>query len=77
MAAIAHASPMPKNTLTALEPVTLPMEESAVLSWMAAVYEKMGNNHVIASGINQIFQRFWILYDISTAQTFEANVSEK
>lgn len=28
-AAMVHATPMPKNTLTALEPVTLPMEASA------------------------------------------------
>lgn len=32
MAAIDHATPMPRNTLTALLPVTLPIELSAVLS---------------------------------------------
>lgn len=31
-----QATPMPKNTLTALLPVTLPMLASACLSWMAA-----------------------------------------
>lgn len=36
MAAIVHATPMPRKTLTALEPVTLPMEASAYWSWMAA-----------------------------------------
>lgn len=36
MAARDHAIPSPKNTLTALLPVTLPIEESAYLSFMAA-----------------------------------------
>lgn len=36
MAATDHASPMPKKTLTALLPVTLPMEASAYTSWTAA-----------------------------------------
>lgn len=35
-AAMVHATPMPRKTLTALEPVTLPMEASAYWSWMAA-----------------------------------------
>ena len=35
IAAIAHAIPMPKNTFTAFEPVTLPIDESAVLSCLA------------------------------------------
>lgn len=35
-AAIVHAMPMPRNTLTALLPVTLPTDESAYSSWTAA-----------------------------------------
>ncbi len=35
MAAMDQASPMPRKTFTALLPVTLPMEASAYLSWMA------------------------------------------
>lgn len=35
-AAMVHATPIPRKTLTALEPVTLPMEASAYWSWMAA-----------------------------------------
>lgn len=35
-AAIVHASPIPRNTLTALLPVMLPMEESAYWSFTAA-----------------------------------------
>lgn len=31
-----HATPMPRNTFTALLPVTLPTEASAYLSWIAA-----------------------------------------
>lgn len=34
--AYAGLTPMPRNTLTALEPVTLPMEASAYWSWIAA-----------------------------------------
>jgi hypothetical protein len=37
MAAMDHAIPTPRKTLTALEPVTLPTEASAVSSWIAAV----------------------------------------
>ena len=37
MAAINHAQPTPRNTLTALLPVTLPTDESAVGSPTAAV----------------------------------------
>ena len=37
MAAMVHAIPIPKNTFTAFEPVTLPTEASAVSSSMAAV----------------------------------------
>lgn len=36
MAAIDQANPMPKKTLTALEPVMWPIEASAVTSCMAA-----------------------------------------
>ena len=36
MAAIVHGNPRPKKTLTELEPVTLPMELSAVFSDCAA-----------------------------------------
>ncbi|TNN76731.1 hypothetical protein EYF80_012980 [Liparis tanakae] len=36
MAATDHATPMPRNTLTALLPVTLPMDASACWSCMAA-----------------------------------------
>ena len=36
MAAIVHAIPIPKNTFTAFEPVTLPTEASAVSSSIAA-----------------------------------------
>lgn len=36
MAATDQARPMPRKTLTALLPVTLPMEASAYTSWMAA-----------------------------------------
>lgn len=39
MAAIAQATPMPRNTLTALLPVTLPIDESAKGSWVAAVLD--------------------------------------
>jgi hypothetical protein len=39
MAAMAQASPIPRKTFTAFDPVTLPIEESAVLSWIAAVFE--------------------------------------
>ena len=39
MAAIVQAIPMPRKTLTALEPVTLPTLASAVSSSMAAVLE--------------------------------------
>lgn len=35
-AAMVHATPMPRKTLTALDPVTLPMDASAYWSWMAA-----------------------------------------
>ena len=35
-AAIVQAIPIPKKTLTALEPVTLPIEPSAYLSFCAA-----------------------------------------
>ena len=35
-AATDHASPMPKNTLTEFEPVTLPTDESAVSSFIVA-----------------------------------------
>ena len=31
-----HATPIPRKTLTALLPVTFPMEESAYLSFIAA-----------------------------------------
>jgi len=34
-----HAIPIPRKTLTALEPVTLPTEASAVSSSIAAVFE--------------------------------------
>jgi len=34
-----HAIPIPRNTFTALEPVTLPTEASAVSSSIAAVFE--------------------------------------
>lgn len=37
--AIVHAIPIPRNTLTAFEPVTLPIEESAYLSLMAATLD--------------------------------------
>jgi hypothetical protein len=37
MAAITHGSPRPKNTLTELEPVTLPIALSAVLSFLADI----------------------------------------
>ena len=37
MAAMDHAIPTPRKTLTALEPVTLPTEASAVSSSIAAV----------------------------------------
>ena len=36
MAAIVQAIPIPRNTLTALLPVTIPMDESAYLSFCAA-----------------------------------------
>lgn len=36
MAARVQATPMPRNTLTALDPVTLPTDASAYLSWQAA-----------------------------------------
>lgn len=36
IAATVQATPMPRNTFTALLPVTLPMEESAYLSPQAA-----------------------------------------
>ena len=39
MAAMDHAIPIPRKTLTALEPVTLPTELSAVSSSIAAVLE--------------------------------------
>ncbi len=39
MAAIAHAMPMPRKTFTAFEPVTLPIELSAVESLSAAVLD--------------------------------------
>ena len=39
MAAMVHAIPIPRKTLTALEPVTLPTEASAVSSSIAAVFE--------------------------------------
>ena len=39
MAAMVHAIPIPRKTLTALEPVTLPTELSAVSSSIAAVLE--------------------------------------
>ena len=39
MAAIDHAIPIPRKTLTALEPVTFPTELSAVSSSIAAVLE--------------------------------------
>ncbi len=39
MAARDQAMPIPRKTLTALEPVTLPTELSAVSSWMAATLE--------------------------------------
>lgn len=35
-AATDHATPMPRKTLTALLPVTLPMDASAYWSWVAA-----------------------------------------
>merc|ERR1711998_147719 len=34
-----HGRPRPRNTLTELEPVTLPTEASAVSSFSAAVFE--------------------------------------
>lgn len=37
IAANVHAIPMPKNTFTALLPVTFPIEESAYLSFCAAI----------------------------------------
>ena len=37
--AIVQAIPIPRNTLTAFEPVTLPIDESAYLSLMAATLE--------------------------------------
>ena len=39
MAAHDQAMPMPRNTFTAFDPVTLPTEASAYLSWMAATFE--------------------------------------
>jgi hypothetical protein len=39
MAAILHGKPKPRNTFTLLEPVTLPMEASAVSSLIAAALE--------------------------------------
>ena len=39
MAAMVHAIPIPRKTLTAFEPVTLPTELSAVSSSIAAVLE--------------------------------------
>jgi hypothetical protein len=36
MEAANHARPMPRNTFTAFEPVTLPTDESAYLSCTAA-----------------------------------------
>ena len=36
MAAIVHATPIPRNTFTALLPVTFPIDESAYRSLMAA-----------------------------------------
>lgn len=39
IAAIAQATPMPRKTLTAFDPVTFPIEESAVLSWIAAIFD--------------------------------------
>ena len=39
MAAMVHAIPIPRNTLTALEPVTFPTELSAVSSSIAEVLE--------------------------------------
>ena len=49
MAAMVHAIPIPRKTLTALEPVTLPTELSAVLSSIAAVLEakvSVNNDHL-------------------------------
>ena len=39
MAAMVHAIPIPRKTLTALEPVTFPTELSAVSSSIAEVLE--------------------------------------
>ena len=36
---IAHGKPIPRNTLTAFEPLTLPIELSAYLSCSAATFD--------------------------------------
>jgi len=54
MAAMVHAIPIPRKTLTALEPVTLPTEASAVSSSIAAVLEAKVSGTEVPRATNAI-----------------------
>ncbi|KAF3850389.1 hypothetical protein F7725_012161, partial [Dissostichus mawsoni] len=51
MAAMDQATPIPRNTLTALLPVTLPMEASAYWSWMADTLLAKSHEHHSGDGV--------------------------
>lgn len=54
MAAIVHGSPRPKKTLTELEPVTLPIELSAVFSDCAACLDAKRSGKEVPNATNVI-----------------------
>ena len=54
MAAMSHGRPSPRNTLTELEPVTLPMALSAVSSIVAACLLANRSGRLVPSATNVI-----------------------
>jgi len=54
MAAMSHGRPRPRNTLTELDPVTLPMELSAVSSIVAACLLANRSGRLVPSATNVI-----------------------
>ena len=64
-----HGNPRPKKTFTLFDPVTLPIELSAVLSPMAACFDaKRSGNDVpratkvmaVMAGLRSIWQPIWL-----------------
>lgn len=67
-------TPMPRNTLTALEPVTLPMDASAYWSWVAATLLAKVSERSEGGVRDQIFPVWAIANSLNTHSTQQMRV---